>query len=141
MAMLTKPERNFSSMVEDFFRNLNEPMAPLFGNTSIPAVNVKNEDDNYIIEVAAPGLSKDDFNIEVNDDLLTISSEKKDEQKDEQKNYTRREFNYQSFQRSFSLPSSVETDKIDASYDDGVLQVKIPRKEEAKKASKKIDIK
>ena len=138
MALLTKPETRLPSLMEDFFRNMNEPM---FGGSSVPSVNVKDEKDNYKIEVAAPGLKKDDFNIEVNNDVLTISSEKKDEKKDEDKNYTRREFNYQAFQRSFTLPPSVDADNIDASYDNGVLEVKVPKKEEAKKESKKIDIK
>lgn len=102
-------------------------------NTTLPSVNLKESSDEFEVEVAAPGLDKKDFKIEVNHGALTISSEKRSENetKDGQK-FTRREFSYQSFSRSFTLPETVESDKISARYDNGILKVVIPKREEAK---------
>jgi len=102
-------------------------------NTTLPSVNIKENTDAFVVEMAAPGMSKDDFKIELNNNLLSISSEKKIE--NETKNdeeYTRREFSYQSFSRAFTLPVTVERDKISAKYDNGILVVNIPKREEAK---------
>ena len=101
-------------------------------NTTLPAVNVKEDNEKFQVEVAAPGLKKEDFKIELHNNLLSISSEKKEENKQEEGNYSRREFSYQSFVRSFTLPNTVDGDKIAASYADGVLTLNIPKKEEAK---------
>lgn len=110
-------------------------------NTTLPSVNIRENDDAYQVEMAAPGMEKDDFNIELNNNVLRISSEKKAENKDEKEDYTRREFSYQSFSRTFTLPLTVESDKISARYDKGVLHVEIPKKEEAKpKPPRKIAI-
>lgn len=102
-------------------------------NTTLPSVNIKESTEGYEVEMAAPGLTKEDFKIELNNDLLTISSEKhseKESRKGEQ--YTKREFSYQSFSRSFTLPRTVENDKIAAKYEHGILKIMIPKKEEAK---------
>lgn len=110
-------------------------------NTTIPSVNIKENNDNFIIEVAAPGLEKSDFSIEVNQGTLKISSEKRGENEVKEETYSRREFSYQSFCRSFSLPLTVESDKIEAKYDRGILLVTIPKREEAKpKPVRLIDI-
>ena len=102
-------------------------------NTTIPSVNIKETDNEFMVEMAAPGMEKDDFKIDLNNNLLTISSEKQAENKvEEGKNITRREFSYQSFSRSFTLPAIVETDKITAKYTNGILMVNIPKREEAK---------
>lgn len=102
-------------------------------NTSLPAVNVKEDDNKYEIEVAAPGMKKDDFNVKIENDVLTISSERKEETKNDEKGYSRREFSYQSFQRSFTLPEGhVLTDKIQAKYNDGILHIELPKREEVK---------
>lgn len=102
-------------------------------NTTLPAVNVKEDPDAYNVEMAAPGFEKKDFKIELNNNVLTISSEKKVENEiSENENFTKREFSYQSFCRSFSLPLTVENEKITAKYDKGILKVYIPKKEEAK---------
>ncbi|AXT58519.1 Hsp20/alpha crystallin family protein [Aquimarina sp. MMG015] len=103
-----------------------------------PAVNVKESDNDFIIELAAPGLVKEDFNIELDNDVLTISSETKNEAKEEKDNYTRKEFSYQTFKRSFNLPDTVNIADILASYDNGVLLVKLPKKEEAKVQPKRL---
>ena len=102
-------------------------------NTTLPAVNVKESDDLFEIEVAAPGMKKDDFKIDLDNNRLTISSEHKEENVDENDNYTRKEFSYQSFSRSFTIPENVVNgEKISAKYCDGVLCVKLPKREEVK---------
>jgi HSP20 family protein len=103
-------------------------------NTTIPGVNIKETADNFEVEVAAPGMSKKDFKIELNGNILTISSEKRNEREDrEDEKYTRKEFSYQSFYRTFNLPKDVvDVDKIQAKYENGLLQLLIPKKEEAK---------
>jgi len=102
-------------------------------NTTLPAVNVKENENEFKIEVAAPGLTKKDFNINLENNLLTISSEKEDSKSEEKENYSRREFSYQSFTRSFTLPENlVDGEKISARYEDGILKIEIPKREEAK---------
>lgn len=103
-------------------------------NTTIPAVNIKETADNYVVELAAPGMTKKDFKIELDGNKLTISSEKssqKEEMEDEK--YSLREFSYQSFQRTFNLQKDVmDIDKIEARYEHGLLHLLIPKKEEVK---------
>jgi len=101
---------------------------------SMPAVNVRESNDDFVIEVAAPGMKRNDFNVALDNNLLTISSrrEENSEEKGHEGEYMRREFSFQSFQRSFSLPEAkVEGGKISARYTDGILYVTIPKREEA----------
>ncbi|WP_121666263.1 Hsp20/alpha crystallin family protein [Mesonia aquimarina] len=106
---------------------------------SIPAVNIKESDDNFSVEVAAPGKTKEDFDIELDNDVLTISSEEKKEKKDEENGkFTRREFSYSTFKRAFSLPEFIDNTKISASYENGVLLITLPKKEEAKVQAKRM---
>ena len=101
--------------------------------TSLPAVNIKEDDSNFEIEVAAPGLQKRDFKIEIENDVLTVSSEKDENSEVNEDNYKRREFKYASFKRTFTLPENkVNGDKVQANYVDGVLHIILPKKEEAK---------
>lgn len=100
-------------------------------NANVPAVNIKETDASFGIELAAPGKTKDDFNIEIDHNVLTISSEEKAEKEETQGKYTRKEFNYSSFRRAFTLPETVNTDSINATYENGVLHVALPKKEEA----------
>jgi HSP20 family protein len=111
-------------------------------DTTLPSVNIKESTDEFEVELAAPGFVKTDFSIELNHDLLTISSEKKVENEtNEGQQFARREFSYQSFSRSFTLPNTVDNDKIKAKYDNGILRVTIPKREEAKpKPAKQIAI-
>lgn len=111
-------------------------------NTTLPAVNIKEDDEGFEVEMAAPGLGKKDFKIELHNNVLTISSEKQIENETtEGQEFTRREFSYQSFSRSFTLPDIVAGDKINARYENGLLKVSIPKKEEAKpKPPKQIQI-
>ena len=96
--------------------------------TTVPAVNVKEQDRFFEIELAAPGLSKKDFNVTAENGILTISSEKKEEQEKKEKDYTRKEFSYSSFSRSFMLPEQVNEGDIKASYEDGVLKLQLAKK-------------
>ncbi|KPK88236.1 MAG: hypothetical protein AMS27_00285 [Bacteroides sp. SM23_62_1] len=108
---------------------------------SLPAVNIIENNDEYIIEVATPGLTRKDFNISLENNSLTISSEKEDKIEDQHEKVVRREFQYNSFCRSFTLPETVESDKIKARHSDGILYVTIPKKETAKiKPSRQIQI-
>lgn len=108
--------------------------------TSIPAVNIMESDDSFEVEVAAPGKTKEDFNIELDNDVLTISSESKKENETSSENgrFTRKEFSYSNFKRAFSLPETVDSQKISAAYKDGVLQISLPKKEEAKIQAKRM---
>ena len=103
-------------------------------NTTVPAVNIKETAENYEVEVAAPGMTKNDFKVELDGNSLTISSEKSHQNNErEDERYSRKEFSYQSFQRTFTLKKDVvDIDKINAKYENGLLQLRIPKKEEAK---------
>ena len=98
----------------------------------VPAVNIAERPNDFTIEVAAPGIGKDDFKVSVDNGVLTIGAEKKEEKKEEGTRFTRKEFSYSSFKRTFSLPEHVEADKIVASHKDGVLTLVLPKREEAK---------
>jgi len=99
----------------------------------LPSVNIKESTEDFEVEVAAPGFNKNDFRIELNHDLLTVSSEKElDKETKEGQQFTLREFSYQSFSRSFTLPNSADSEKIGAKYENGILRILIPKKEEAK---------
>jgi HSP20 family protein len=143
---LTKPARLFPSVFDDFFKSWNEGFfADEWSKMlTVPAVNVVEKNTDYNITVAAPGLKKSDFKINVDGNVLNISAEMEEtkEEKDDER-YTKREYNYSSFSRSFTLPNEVLKDQIAASYEDGVLKLTVPKKEEAKKpsVSKNIDVK
>ena len=142
---LVKFQGNKNRSVDNW---VNEFFNPLFNDSflsdrfisRVPAVNVSETSDAYHIELAAPGLEKGDFKINVDGDVLTISAEKKVENTDEGKKYSKREYSYTSFTRSFTLPDSIDHGKIDANYKDGVLSVGITKKEEAKVASRLIEV-
>lgn len=133
----------FDNLWNDFFSDdfmIADRQRP--ANT-MPAVNVKEDDTQYTLEVAAPGMNREDFHVEVNHNVLTISSqqEEKQEEQGNNGNYTRREFRYSTFSRSFTLPETVEHEQINARYDSGVLHVTLPKREEARtKAPRTIEI-
>lgn len=107
-----------------------------------PAVNVSEDEDKFQIEVAAPGFNKDDFKVSLDNDVLTIQSEKTEEKEEKDKRYRRREFNYQSFSRSFIVPDYIDKEKIEAEYKDGILYLNLPKmKERIEKKGKDIKIK
>ena len=107
----------------------------------VPAVNICETDDSYLIELGAPGLKKEDFKVNLDKNLLNISVEKQEEETDTHKQYNRKEYAYNSFVRSFALPDSADNGHIDAAYTDGVLQIQVAKKEEAKMTRKQISIK
>ncbi|MCV9933162.1 Hsp20/alpha crystallin family protein [Flavobacterium sp. LS1R47] len=138
--------QSFPSLLDDIFgRELFNWENSNFSATSttVPSINIKETAENFEVELAAPGMDKNDFKVTLDDNLLTISSAKKDEKETVEDNFTRREFSYQSFQRSFELPNNVvDEENIKAHYDNGLLQLVIPKKEEAKenKAPRVIEI-
>ncbi len=130
-----------SDLLDEFFNTDIYNDVPAV-SSSIPAVNIKETDKSYVVELAAPGLKKDDFQIELENNVLTISYKRSEEKKEEEENYTRREFYFTEFKRSFTLPEDADLEKIDAKYKDGILEITIEKKDEAKvKPKKKISIK
>ncbi len=125
---------------QDFF---NEDMFPTLSrpSTSLPAVNIREDDKAFYLDLAVPGMDKKDLRIEVKDDVLTVSSEHKEERQEEQDGYKRKEFSYNSFCRSFYLPEDVNSEKIGANYKDGILNVEIPKLDEDKKKEKVREVK
>ena len=111
-------------------------------NSTLPAVNIRENEESFMIEMAAPGLTKDNFKVNLDRNRLVISSELKEEKNENGEKYSRREFSYQSFQRSFTLPEGIiDGDKISAKYNNGILMVSIPKREAVKpKPAKEIDI-
>lgn len=135
--MLAKRNENYlPSFFDRFFNNdLMDWSNSNFSstNTSLPAVNVKETNDEFFIEVAAPGMNKNDFKVHFNNNVLTISSEKKNEKDEKTDNYTRREFSYKSFQRAFTISeNAVNGEKISAKYNNGILVITLPKREEIK---------
>ena len=120
---------------EDFFPVLSER------KNSKPAVNVREDEKNYVLDLAIPGIDKKDLKIDVNEDILTISSEQKSESEESNDGYKRKEFSYSSFRRSFYIPENVNQEKIEANYKDGILTLSLPKQEEDKsKHSRKIEV-
>ena len=134
MNLLKRQNSAFSSLFDDFI--LNQDWS--YQKDSLPAVNIITSEDQFDIELATPGNKKADFQIEVEDDVLIISSETVSQSGDTETSYERKEFGYNSFQRSFNIPESVNTDKISATYKEGVLTVSLPKKEEALPQPKKL---
>ncbi|MES2378498.1 MAG: Hsp20/alpha crystallin family protein [Bacteroidota bacterium] len=124
----------FDSIFNDTF--FNDRMI-----TRVPAVNISESENNYHVELAAPGLKKEDFKLNLERNQLTISVEQSSDYQDNQKNYSKREYSYSSFVRSFTLPDSADDSQIDASYTDGILRIDIAKREEAKAVRRQIEIK
>jgi HSP20 family protein len=121
------------SLVEEYF---NGDFLPRFFDVenyhSVPAVNIIESKDEYRIKVAAPGLKKEDFDIQIDKNVLTVSSEKEEKREEKEEKTVRKEFSYFSFKRCFSLPETVNSDKINATHQDGILEIVVPKREEAK---------
>ena len=132
---LAKVSERMPSVFDDFLKPWNDWYdVGLQGRVmNIPAVNITEQKDDYLVSLAAPGLKKDDFNIDVDGNMLTISSEKEEKKEEKEERYTRKEYSYSSFERCFTLPDEVNNDKIEARYEDGLLKIVLPKKEEAKK--------
>ncbi|HVZ56569.1 MAG TPA: Hsp20/alpha crystallin family protein [Chitinophagaceae bacterium] len=126
----------FNNLFDEFFSkdlfDWNDKNFTATGAT-LPSVNVRETDSDFRIDLAAPGMKREDFRVELDKNILSISAEKKSEQEDNTGRYTRREFNYQSFSRSFTLPAEVvDSGKIEAAYREGILSITVPKKEAAK---------
>ena len=122
---LTRLSEGMPVLFDDFFKPWNEMFenSGYWGRTlNMPAVNIIEHKDEYLVSLAAPGMKKGDFNIDVDGNTLTISSEKEESKEDKDKKFTRREYSYSSFRRSFTLPDEINKEKIDAKYEDGVLK-------------------
>jgi len=146
---LIRKSESLPTIFNDFFRpweslfDLNGgSLLNTFNPVSMPSVNIVENKDNYEVSLAAPGMKKDDFKIDIDANTLTISAEKEEKKVENEERYTRKEFNYTSFSRSFSLPDWVNKDRIDASYENGLLKLTLPKTEEAKQiASRHITVK
>lgn len=130
------PESSLRRPHKNFFEELLEPVLGAIHDypfsTTMPSVNIKEESDKYTLEVAAPGLDKKDFHLNLKDDQLTIKAQKEyADEKTENDNFKRREFNYSSFERSFHLPDTVNVNDIEAIYSNGVLTIHLNKKESA----------
>jgi HSP20 family protein len=134
--MKTITKRNNYSIFNDFFND--EIFFPLKSNS--PLTNLKETDSEYTVEVAAPGYKKDSFNIEIKNDYLIVSSKNKEEKEEKNEKYYKKEFAYSSFKRSFLLPENVDENDIKASYNEGILNISIPKKEKVEKAKRLIEI-
>ena len=138
------PEKKNSSLLPGFNDIFESVLGDTFFNdrrlSSVPAVNISESNEEYHIELAAPGLKKEDFKVAVERDMLTISTEQRTENNTEGKVYNRREYSYSAFIRSFTLPESANVEQIQAAYTDGVLKLNIPKKEEAKAIARQIEI-
>lgn len=115
-------------LLSDFFDNDRFFDADWLKKQSVPAVNVKETEKGYEIDMAVPGFTKKDFEITVDKGVLTISSEKEEEKEEKDKNYTRKEFSYNSFSRSFTLPENVSEEDVKANYEDGILKLHVAKK-------------
>ncbi len=130
-----------NKFLSDFFNADKMFDDDFFKAERMPAVNVVENDATFELEVAVPGMKKEDFKIEVKDGMLEISAEKEEKKEEVKKNYTRKEFSVSSFSRMFTLPDNVKENEIDAIYKDGVLHLVIPKKEPVVKSAKKVEIK
>lgn len=135
------PFRGIDKVIDHFFnRGIGDFLGGDFLLTT-PSVNVVEAGDGFRIELAAPGLKKEDFEVNVENGALRISAGKKEESEQEEGKFTRREFNYASFERTFQLPETVAAEKIEAKYNDGILTISIPKVAEAKAEAKTIQVK
>jgi HSP20 family protein len=137
-------EKNFNNLFEDFFEGiptfLNEGNNLTTADRLAP-VNIVEKDDHFQLELVAPGFDKTDFQIKIENNLLTISMEKEKEHKEETKSFIRKEYSYKTFSRSFTLDENIDESKIDANYNNGVLHLMLPKKPEVKAATKQITVK
>ena len=130
-----------ADLIQDFFDDTMNLGTGTIG-TTLPAVNISETDTDLVIEMAAPGMSKKDFKVEIVDNQLHIGYNREKKSESNESNQWRREFSFESFERNFTLPTIVESEKIAATYTDGILKISVPKKEEARrKPAKAIEIK
>ncbi|MEN8124058.1 MAG: Hsp20/alpha crystallin family protein [Bacteroidota bacterium] len=139
--MLVKRNPELSNIFDELLKDLSISTNEN-SKMSTPAVNIKETEKEFVVSLAVPGMNKKDFNINIDNELLTISSETKEETKDNNDNYTRKEYSFNSFKRSFNIPKdAIESEKISAKYKNGELIINIPKKEIIENKPKMIDIK
>ncbi|HLP94386.1 MAG TPA: Hsp20/alpha crystallin family protein [Saprospiraceae bacterium] len=129
---------SFSHWMDDFFQD--NSFKPMVKGVSIPAVNVTESKDAYNLNVAVPGFRKDDFKLEVRNGYITISGESRKSEEEQEETFTRREYAFNSFSRSFSLPENILPEAISAQYADGILKVTLPKKKAEEKPGKQITV-
>jgi HSP20 family protein len=139
---LVKTNNPFAKSFDGLMNELFNDLPSTFGKTvpGFPPVNITEKNDHYHLQVAAPGFDKADFNIKLDGETLTISAEKKEEAKSETDKVIRKEFNSRSFKRSFTLDEKIDAANISAKYENGILHVGLPKKEEVKAVTKEINI-
>ena len=137
MNLIRKQNPFFPSLVDELFNQERRVRTSLISSTT-PAVNIIEKDIQFLIELAAPGNKKEDFEIEIEDGILSISSSNKEDNTSEKETFTRQEFSYNSFRRSFTIPDSVDVSSIEATYNEGVLLIKLLKLEEALPQPKKL---
>lgn len=131
----------FNGFFDELFdRNIGEFLGSDYSMPHRPAANILENDDNFKIELLAPGFEKGDFKVSVDGDYLTVSAEKKVENNEVKDKFTRREFRFANFSRTFTLPKTVKHDEVAANYENGVLNLSIPKREEAKKVVRTIEV-
>ncbi|MCB0664981.1 MAG: Hsp20/alpha crystallin family protein [Saprospiraceae bacterium] len=130
-----------NTFFDNFFRDDDNLYPAFFRERTVPAVNVSEDDKYFRIAMAAPGLTREDFHVGVERNMLVIKSEKEVEKEEEEKTWTRKEYNYTAFERSFWMPENVLPEKISATYRDGILTVTLPKKEVEVKKTKAIEVK
>ncbi len=138
--MKSSPVTTLRSMLDDFWNTENWFGKNLVSGGSTPAVNIKESEKNFDIEVAAPGFQKEDFKVDISHGVLTISAETQKETKEEEDNYTRREFSYSTFSRSFSLPDTVKDDTVKAKYENGLLRLTLEKSASTQPGRKYIQV-
>lgn len=140
--MIARINRTYlPGLMEELFRNdYSDRIYTGQMNMCVPSVNIIEEEQNYVLEVAAPGLNRDEFRISLENAVLTISSERKEDKEQKEGRYLKREFGFAAFRRSFNLPDSVDASRISASHVNGVLRISLPLKEEVKTGPRKIEI-
>tara|TARA_R100001369_G_scaffold81213_1_gene112133 strand:+ start:7863 stop:8297 length:435 start_codon:yes stop_codon:yes gene_type:complete len=143
MNLVRRNNNWFPSLLDELFTE-NRLDTPNYENFSIPAVNIQEKNTNFVVQLAVPGLSKENFNIEVEDDILKISaevtSENEENTTEDETKFTRKEFNFKSFKRSFTLPENINVENVNASYENGVLEITLPKKEEEKVLKRMVEI-
>lgn len=126
---LMRPRTFNPSVFDDFFKPWNEWFSDRKGMIStVPAVNVTESDGKYQVMLAAPGLKKEDFHIDIDGNLITISAETKSEKEEKEEQFTRKEYNYTSFSRTFTLPENINKESVEAKYENGELKLVLPKK-------------
>ena len=132
---MTRVNDFLPEMFDDFLKPWNERFSGnIWGKMlTVPAVNIRETKNSFMIDLAAPGLNKDDFHIDVKGNMLTIMCEKEEKKEEKMEQMTRNEYNFTSFTRTFTVPDDVKMDKIEANYKDGILHMVLPKKEEAQK--------